>query len=386
MRSPKPILPKLLPFACFIVFHIPSSRGLVPKAILDGDLGGQVVSKSAFAKELQHSDLSVMDVSAHAGGLSTWSRLTDLMQSIWESFTNAYSLRGVREQDKQLCPRLSLNPDSQSLALQMQSGPVKTDAMLAELTVAKDRKQPHHVFISGPAHGGTTAMYNLISSSPEASNICAAKTLCCEGSWLLIKRSLMTHKNRNSPAYPRDWNEALDIFNEYWNTSKKVLVEKSPESVRKFTRIYEDLTSAGKRVSFIYVTRSPCYPPEAKVRFTFTSRLRHIVQQVAELRALGARVLVVKMEDLEHDPYGVAKQVLSFLPELQSLDPMVNSIDAEVVKQEGGERSVPLAIFANEHNFTYGLRHGEPVYSTAEERRLLRELDYPENFVQSPLL
>jgi len=316
--------------------------------------------------------------SAPMGRLSAASYFGALAESAFERAASFMGL-GSDERDLQVCPRLDLNPDAKMLDLQMKSGPVRVATTLAQSSFPKE---PHHVFISGPAHGGTTAMYNLLSTSPEASNICAAKTLCCEGTWLLERRHLMTHKQRNSPEYPRDWNSALGVFSEYWNMSKKVLLEKSPESASKFTRIYEDLKSSGKRVSFIYVTRSSCYPPHTEVKFT--PRLSVIVKQVAKLKAAGARVLVVKMEDLENDPYGVARKVLGFLPELQSVDPMSSSIDGDMVKQQGAERSIPLALFASGNNFTYGLlKDGRPAYSTAKQRNLLRQLGYAENFIRS---
>jgi hypothetical protein len=364
-------------FAGVLLVGLHGVHGLVPKPSKPTDIlgvanqfeiDGDDDDGEDLTGERQLSLLNTLDANAERT-----SDIFDVLQSYWQKVAAFFGV----EQDVQQCPQLSLNPDTEALALRMKQGPVFAEAKAFEAASAPG---PHHVFISGPAHGGTTAMYNLVGTSPLASNICRAKTTCCEGSWLLLKRGLMEYKKRFFPEYPRDWNDALKVFSEYWNTSKKVLIEKSPESLSKFTHIYRDLNATGKRVSFIYVTRSPCYPPEAHIKFA--PRMHELTHQIDELKALGARVLVVRMEDLEHDPYATAREVLEFVPELQSLDPTVNSIDSEQVKFEGGERAIPIAQFVASRDFTYGRRHGKIVHSNAEDRRLMRKLGYPETLVQ----
>lgn len=259
--------------------------------------------------------------------------------------------RSLRSEPTVPCPVFSFGPNKQALADRMKAGPVHAEEAAYESSRTLDG-QPRHLFISGPAYGGTTALYSLISTSPAVSNLCGAQSLNCEGSWLLIQEGLMPYETRWDPMYPQDWNEALGVFKRYWNLSQPILAEKSPNSALKFTQIWGDLQRTGERASFLYIVRSPCYPPHSTV---WEDHMDGIVEQVNMLRAAGARVLVIRLEELLIDPYGVAEDLLEFMPRLGSLDPARAGLGHAPMVEEGDERSIPVANFTEAHSpFWFG--------------------------------
>merc|ERR1719410_726416 len=109
---------------------------------------------------------------------------------------------------------------------------------------------------------GSTALMNLIASSPEASTLCKkGGHFACEGQDLLLEAGLVPDvewKTLNAPKPPEDWNEAVDAYAKVWNTSKRVLVDKTPANVPKVHQIHQDLSRQGRKAKFLLVTRSPC--------------------------------------------------------------------------------------------------------------------------------
>merc|ERR1719401_555951 len=90
-------------------------------------------------------------------------------------------------------------------------------------------------------------------------------------------------------------------------------MEKSPPNIAKAQRIHDQLTHAGKHVKFIMVTNSPCYKE---------NDLNHMPLMVKAKQDLPKRSLLhLRYEDILHDPYKSASQILDFLPALESLDP-----------------------------------------------------------------
>eukprot|EP00927_Polykrikos_kofoidii_P073856 TRINITY_DN69875_c0_g1_i1.p1 TRINITY_DN69875_c0_g1~~TRINITY_DN69875_c0_g1_i1.p1 ORF type:complete len:440 (+),score=53.73 TRINITY_DN69875_c0_g1_i1:74-1393(+) len=247
---------------------------------------------------------------------------------------------------------------------------------------------PHYVFIAGGAYTGTTGLLGLISTSPEVSNLCSAGTICCEGSWLLKREGLVDQTIASEPQYPSDWGKAIDIFSQYWNLSKPVLVDKSPEYLGKFSRIWEDLGPTGAKVSFIYLVASPCY-------FLSSATLRHgqdmtalmadwkaifaiIEREVDLLRAAGANVLVMKAENMIGDPYGAASKLLNFVPELRSLDPSHSGVGGAPYVKAGDARAQSTLEFAER---SIGKRYiGD---FTGEEGDSMNWLGYTEAWLES---
>merc|ERR1712176_1598130 len=80
-------------------------------------------------------------------------------------------------------------------------------------------------------YSGSTALLNLLSTSPTASNLCAGQKWACEGHYLLVDKKLIPSLewgDLKNPTWPEDWNDALSVWEKVWNTSKTVFMVKSP--------------------------------------------------------------------------------------------------------------------------------------------------------------
>eukprot|EP00746_Dinoflagellata_sp_MGD_P065099 gnl/MRDRNA2_/MRDRNA2_27130_c0_seq1.p1 gnl/MRDRNA2_/MRDRNA2_27130_c0~~gnl/MRDRNA2_/MRDRNA2_27130_c0_seq1.p1 ORF type:complete len:340 (-),score=60.93 gnl/MRDRNA2_/MRDRNA2_27130_c0_seq1:82-1101(-) len=274
------------------------------------------------------------------------------------------------------CPKVAVLPSLTALEKQMAAGPIYGKRPLHQQK--HNQSVPHYVFISGGAYSGTTALYGLVSTSPAVSNLCSAHEICCEGAWILMRRKLVPGRKALDPQFPKDWRQALNVYREYWNTSKPVLVDKSPANLMKFKHIWKDLRHTEAKVSFIYVIRSKCFGHRVVDGGNWTSLAHAEVTQIKALRAQGAPVHLVKYEDMLGNPAGVAEDLLDFIPELQSIDLRFQGLhDAPAVNKDD-PRAVPLAKFVlNEECFPF-FKSGISV--SLYDQNLMAELGYKKDW------
>jgi hypothetical protein len=248
---------------------------------------------------------------------------------------------------------------------------------------------PHqYVFITGLAYTGTTSIYGLLSTSPQTSNLCGGFGNCCEGAPILEKAGMWPESQAANPAYPADWKAALNVYNKYWNLSKPILIEKSVGNMARFPKIWNTVRATGAKASFVFVVRSTCFfkhnlwPGNG-----WLSGMNEVVQSAEYLRNAGARVHIVKWEDMVGNPYAVAKDLLKFLPELVSLDPRQSGLhDAPYVTLEHQDmRAVPAASFSSSVGKVQALNQGRPI--SIWEGKMMDALGYTSQwFDTSPFL
>jgi hypothetical protein len=237
---------------------------------------------------------------------------------------------------------------------------------------AYDGSTHQYVFSTGLAYTGTTALYGLLSTSPKASNLCAAHGICCEGSWELMHHNLMDYHHKDDPNLPVDWNEAVKIFEKTWDLSKPVLLDKSPDYFHQTDRMVTSLTASGKNVSIIYLVRSPC----AGKRPNYDPGVALMMETIGKLRALGARLHIVKYEELITDPYSVAERLLEFLPELESLDPSKSGLHDAPYVGPSDDRAKPLTEFIQSKAIGNHIMQKKDISITKSEEEYLKELGY----------
>lgn len=208
-----------------------------------------------------------------------------------------------------------LTPNLLQLRTAQQKGPVFASAPLTP-------NRSDYVFVIATPESGSTALFSVLASSPNVATLCKAGLgWNCEG-WFLLKRAgLLTKETRNLPDVPKDWSDAVKVYEKQWDMTKPVLVEKSPNNLFKTAHIAADLVKAGKQVNFIVLTRSPCF---AKYGDKFW--LRHAQLLHTAMNTPGVRTLHVRYEDLVQDPYALSAEILSFLPSLGQLDPSTNNL------------------------------------------------------------
>lgn len=287
-----------------------------------------------------------------------------------------------------VCPMGGIVPDQEALKRDIAAGPVFPSMSEYEARIEAVRKvvqrdmklspadqvtqqqapaktMPHqYVFITGLAYTGTTSIYGLLSTSPKTSNLCAGFGNCCEGAPLLEKAGLWPESQAGNPAYPADWKASLAVYNQFWNMSQPILIEKSVGNMARFPKIWNAVRSMGAKASFIFVVRSTCFfkhnlwPPNG-----WLTGMNDVLQNAEVLRNAGARVLLVKWEDMVGNPYGVARELLKFLPELVSLDPRQSGLhDAPYVTLEHQDmRAVPAATFSSSVGKVQALNQARPI-------------------------
>lgn len=233
------------------------------------------------------------------------------------------------------CP-VQLAPDLDHIRAQRAHGPVLAGE------AAPNRSA--YVFVIAPPLSGSTALFGLLASSPNVATLCRAGTVNCEGEYLLERAGLVPPREKYDPDVPKDWRAAVQVFGKYWDASKPLLLEKSPNNVLKAKRIARDLARSGKEVDFVVMSRSPCFTEELEWKapilhadFSWDAWAGHLVEAAA---LPGVRTLQLRYEDLVLDPYGVSARLLAFLPALRRLDPAatppIHALGAPVYGEHGG--------------------------------------------------
>jgi len=218
------------------------------------------------------------------------------------------------------CPSF-IQPDVNALRNRAVQGPVNIDLINNQFqNRSAQAPENTYLFILMAPFTGSTAVSSLLATSPKLSTLCSANTWACEGTWILIKKRLET--DRWSPDQPQDWNEAVHAYRSFWNTSRPVLMDKSPPNIVKAQNIYNQLKNEGKKAKFIMVTRSPCLKEE-------TNSMYFQMMMQARKDLDDKSLLHFRYEDLLRDPYSIASKILDFLPELESIDPSCYGLERQ---------------------------------------------------------
>jgi hypothetical protein len=288
------------------------------------------------------------------------------------------------------CPQGSVKPDYDEIRKRMLDGPVQA---AVDTKPKVNITQNHYVFMTGMAYTGTTGLLGLLSTSPEVSNLCSTHGIACEGSWLLQNEQIASLDNpQRDPTCAsdtgirwtspdlcwqvRNWTKGLESFHKYWDAGKKVLVDKSPQYKFDFSNMYDQLHEAVE-LSFIYLLSSPCYSTKGE----WNNTLFLLRDEIAALRAKGAHIKIVRAEDLLGDPYGVAKDLLDFIPELDSLDPTQTGVQDAPYLEDGASRTRSLIQFVlDEENTTHSFRE---INVSTEEAAAFAELGYTKEWFAS---
>jgi len=306
----------------------------------------------------------------------------------------AVNVVGIRQQQPHIeygnssklggkCPEGLFNIDVNVLHRDMASGPVFVNPSALRGVAPSKPSSPHYIFITGAAYSGTTSLYSLISTSPATTNLCSAQETCCEGGPLLMHWQQIPWNQPFDPNYPTDWQAALKVYHKFWDPKKPIFVEKTVENVKRFPHIWEALKNTGAKVSFMYLTRSKC---SFKMQYmqNWKALTKSMVETAHTLRAAGARLHVVRYEELLADPYGVARDILKFAPELISLDPAKNGLKRAPMLGDGNERSMSLTGYLEWKHYKLGFPHpqGFELAFNMEEAEWMRELGYTNKWFQ----
>jgi sulfotransferase family protein len=175
------------------------------------------------------------------------------------------------------------------------------------------------LFILCPPYAGSTLMHEIICSSSQVSptNIFGVR----EGQGLPEIRKIVDYRREWDGKYLYPWPSIKAIWLRYWDTSKAVLMDKSPPNLIRAEAIQDNFDPA----SFIVMTRNPYAHAEGMMRRNGLS-----AEAAAEftLQCLGyqrrnaetlRRRCVIRYEDLVLDPYAVKRRIDLFMPQLNGL-------------------------------------------------------------------
>lgn len=186
-----------------------------------------------------------------------------------------------------------------------------------------------YLFVLCPPYSGSTLLWKLLATSANVS------ALPAEGQFLPEVSDIMRDKPWQS-EHPLPWPQIKAAWEQHWDHSKPVLLEKSPPNLVRAEAIARHFSPA----KFIIMVRDPYAHAEGLIR-----RNEWPVRRAANFSAMCLRTqwrnvqtlkdtLVLTYEDLVADPAGVCARIGQFLPDLDDIDHRasfeVHSLDGTV--------------------------------------------------------
>ncbi|NND68065.1 MAG: hypothetical protein HKN19_10800 [Halioglobus sp.] len=188
------------------------------------------------------------------------------------------------------------------------------------------------LFVLCPPYCGSTLLWKLLATSERVS------ALPKEGQFLPEVEPIMRERpwDRDN-ALP--WRDIRAAWEQYWDHSKPILLEKSPPNIVRAQAIAEYFDPA----QFIIMVRNPYAHAEGLMRRNEwpLRRAAHFalmcLRTQAENAAQLSNTLVFTYEDLVADPVDACAQLAAFQPALDDMDPRasfeVHSVDGTVDRQ-----------------------------------------------------
>mmetsp|Transcript_20649 Transcript_20649/g.39188 ORF Transcript_20649/g.39188 Transcript_20649/m.39188 type:complete len:333 (-) Transcript_20649:131-1129(-) len=230
------------------------------------------------------------------------------------------------------------------------------------LTSANPSQQPFYLFILADAFSGSSALHSLLMTSPRVTSLCPANVWMCEGREILVNKGGFMRPRAQWTSEQLNWTSVFEEYEKYWSMGPPgahIRVEKSTfMNIVKLPQIMEHFANDKSRVGFILMTRSPCnrkvYNMKNHINQTEQeSRLWLQHNALATLHLAGFSAMELKYENMVMDPCKFTKDVLDFLPELETLNPGVSGYPVDKYPGILGtypetDRNTPLLDYALE--------------------------------------
>ncbi|MDH3947322.1 MAG: sulfotransferase [Gammaproteobacteria bacterium] len=189
-----------------------------------------------------------------------------------------------------------------------------------------------HLFLLSPPLSGSTAITQLIKTSPNVSVFPGSG----EGQFLPEVKNILFVDERWNPGLPIDWARVRKIFFQYWSPLKPVRFEKSPPSIVRAI----DLERVFRNSSFLITLRNPYaqiegllrrqwpfgeYGPQSSPSSPLTPKaaaefwVKTAKYQLHNIEHLGDTCFFT-YEELTERPGETAQRITDFLPGLGVLD------------------------------------------------------------------
>ncbi len=186
-------------------------------------------------------------------------------------------------------------------------------------------------------------MHEIVCSSPQVSptNIFGVR----EGLGLPEIRAMVDYRLEWEEEYLHPWQSIREMWLRYWDTSRPILMDKSPPNLMRAESIQESFDPA----SFIVMTRNPYAHAEGMMRRNGLSphaaaefSIKCLGYQRRNAQRLERRCLI-RYEDLLIDPNAVEHRLRSLMPELDKV-----SIPPLLTAHNHKHRTMPITDFNSE--------------------------------------
>lgn len=172
-----------------------------------------------------------------------------------------------------------------------------------------------YLFVLCPPFSGSTILWKLISTSEKVS------ALPSEGQFLNETKKIMREDPWNKD-YDMPWADIKQVWDQYWDHEKDVLLEKSPPNLIRA----EQISACFRPAKFVVMVRNPYAHCEGLMRRNHWSARKAAEFSAQCLRAQMNNMnnldgpLSVTYEELVGDPEGVTHRIERSIPELGRLD------------------------------------------------------------------
>jgi len=185
-----------------------------------------------------------------------------------------------------------------------------------EFTNYQEKK---YVFILCPPFSGSTLLVDLIGTSKSASVFASRRH---EGQFLEETEKIMRNKPWNNDA-PFPWKKIRNIYEENWDMTKPVLVEKSPPNLIRAKQIEREFEKA----FFIIMIRNPyawCFGMKRRKASRNYSKLAEEWLERAKTQIFNIKnlqnTLYFTYEFFTENPNETKNKIAQFIPELNDID------------------------------------------------------------------
>lgn len=194
-------------------------------------------------------------------------------------------------------------------------------SVVANLTGSSIPDSTIYLIIMAPPDWGSSALENLIASSPAVSTMCNKTYWQCESTHVLVQYGLLDWETRKDPA-KTDWDQIYAFFEDFeiWDDmSKPIRIVKSPYNVLKSKSLLNYFLKTKKDYRFLVLERDvPCLSSALDRRSVEYSAMRAGLDEIYSLTPHEKR-LTIHYEDMVTRPYYLMHKILDWFPQLRLL-------------------------------------------------------------------
>lgn len=177
-----------------------------------------------------------------------------------------------------------------------------------------------YLFLLSPPFSGSTLLNEILSSSKNVS--CNNNIGLREGQHLPKVNRILFTDDRWNPEKKIDWNQIHCIWKKYWDTSKPVLLEKSPPNICRALNIEKEFSPS----KFICLVRNPYAQAEGNMRRYNRSAkesaelaIKYLSFQKDNMEKLN-NICLISYEKLTENTEYVKNKLINFLPKISDIN------------------------------------------------------------------